>query len=428
MQNYSDHYRKVHTSQTLLLNEQSKLLENQGRDIFKFGFGQSPFPPIPIAIDHLKDCAGAKDYSAVQGMPMLREHIARFHQEAEGIDISADRVVVAPGSKILIYTVLTMFEKADILIPAPAWVSYTPQAVLSGHTPIPVNSTFQEKWRVTPDAIERAIKTKKNSQLPTVLIINFPGNPDGLTYGLNELNNIAEVCRRHHILVIADEIYGLLHHQGEHTSFSHVYPEATIVTGGLSKWCGAGGWRLGIAMLPEKLNGEFKNNLLGIASETYSCTATPIQMAACAAYQWNENTQTYLFHQRRLLSFIGNWIARKLIETGVQVHLPEGGFYLFLDFSRFFEKLHKNGITTSQLFCEKLLAETGVALLPGDAFGLAAAFISARMAYVEFNGNDALAASKMVRNEDLLTEDLLKTVFEKTARGVNILCSWLNSL
>ena len=422
------HYRKVHKSQTLLLNEQSRMLENEGKDIFKFGFGQSPFPPLPVAIENLKKYAGAKDYSAVQGIPHLRESIARFHQEAEGIDITDDRVLVAPGSKILIYTIMAVYERADVLIPAPAWVSYTPQALLLGHTPIPVKSLFAGKWRITADAIERAIKEKKSAQLPSILIFNYPGNPDGLTYEQNELKEIAEMCRRHRILVISDEIYGLLHHKGEHRSFAHSYPEATIVTGGLSKWCGAGGWRLGMAMLPKSLNGEFKSNMLGIASETYSCTALPIQMAACSAYQWNEDTQNYLFHQRRLLSFIGNWIARKLKEVGVQVHLPEGGFYLFLDFLPFAERLQKVGVNTSQLFCEKLLAETGVALLPGDAFGLPPDHISARLAYVEFNGKEALAASERVNTESSLKEDLLQTVFIKTVRGVELLCGWLKSL
>ena len=427
MQDISTHYRKVNQSQTLLLNEQSRLLETEGKDIFKFGFGQSPFPPLQAATDELKKHAGAKDYSAVQGIPLLRTRIADFHHVAEGIDITEDRVLVGPGSKILIYTVMAMFKNADILIPVPSWVSYTPQAILAGHTPIPVQSTFNEKWRITGPAIERAIKAKNNAQTPSILIFNYPGNPDGLTYSEDELKEIAHICQHHRILVIADEIYGLLHHKGEHRSFAHYYPEATIVTGGLSKWCGAGGWRIGMAMLPESLNGEFKRNVLGIASETYSCTALPVQMAACAAYQWNEATQKYLSHQRRLLSFIGNWTASKLKAAGVQVHMPEGGFYLFLDFSPFVERLERAGITTSQMFCEKLLAETGVALLPGDAFGLPPNHISARLAYVEFDGQDALTASEQIDLNSSLNQNLLHTVFAKTTRGIALLCGWLNA-
>lgn len=285
MQDISTFYRKVHKSQTLLLNEQSRTLETQGKEIYKFGFGHSPFPPLQAAVDSLKKYAGAKDYSAVQGIPALRNAIADFHEQAEGIDITEDRVLVGPGSKILIYTVMAMFEKADILIPAPAWVSYTPQALLLGHTPIPVNSTFSAKWRITPEALDSAVKSKASAHIPSILIFNYPGNPDGLSYTDSELKEIAAVCQRHRILVIADEIYGLLHHKGGHRSFAHYHPDATIVTGGLSKWCGAGGWRLGVAMLPDSLNGEFKRNMLGIASETFSCTALPIQMAACSAYQ-----------------------------------------------------------------------------------------------------------------------------------------------
>ena len=119
----STHYRKVHKSQTLLLNEQSRLLETEGKEIFKFGFGQSPFPPIPCAIENLKKYAEAKDYSAVQGIALLRKRIAQFHQEADRLVIAEDSVLVAPGSKILIYAVMAMFKKADVLIPVPAWVT-----------------------------------------------------------------------------------------------------------------------------------------------------------------------------------------------------------------------------------------------------------------------------------------------------------------
>src|SRR5438105_7463733 len=253
---WNEGLRAVEKSQTLLLNEQSRAIEDRGREVFKFGFGQSPFPPLDAAVEALRAHVGAKDYSPVQGLLELRTRVAEFHCSVDQIDVDAEQVLVAPGSKVLIYAVLTAFKRADVLIPSPAWVSYEPQARLLGHTPIRVATSFEERWRVRPDAIAAAVLRKVDQRVPSVLILNHPGNPDGLGYADDELRELAQACRAHNILVVSDEIYGLLDHAGAHVSLARHYPEGAIVTGGLSKWCGAGGWRLGIAMLPTTMLGE----------------------------------------------------------------------------------------------------------------------------------------------------------------------------
>lgn len=425
---FSGHLRSIEKSQTLLLNEQSRLLEKSGKEVFKFGFGQSPFPPPDAAIEALKQAAHRKEYSSVQGISPLREAAAAFHKTVLGMDITADRILVAPGSKILIYAAMAVFKHADVLIPAPAWVSYTPQTKLLGHNPIPVLTSYAARWRVTPEAVERTLKQKKSAATPTIAILNHPGNPDGLSYTPQELTALAEVFRRHNVLVISDEIYGLLHHKGEHIPFTKFYPEATIITCGISKWCGSGGWRTGIAMLPESLDGEFKEVMLGVASETYSCAPMPIQIAACAAYQWGQPIQDYLAHQRRLLSALGQWSAAELQTAGVQVYTPEGGFYLFPDFSPFAEKLKKRGVTTSPEFCAKLMADTGVALLPGDAFGMTPGHLCARLAYVDFDGSKALERSRSCGLKTPLDKGFRDEIFSKSERGIRTLCDWLSSL
>jgi len=416
-------YRHVETSQTLLLNEQSRNLESSGKEVFKFGFGQSPFPPLKSAIDELKAQAHQKAYSPVQGVPELREKVAVFHKKIDGIDITPDRVLIAPGSKILIYAVMAVFKKADILIPAPAWVSYEPQALLLGHTPIRVACDYKGRWRVTPEGISKAVVKKKNKSVPTVLILNYPGNPEGLSYNENDLQALSAVFKKHNILVVSDEIYGMLNHTGEHQSLACCYPQGTIVTSGLSKWCGAGGWRLGVALLPRRLNGEFKNVMLGVASETYSCASLPVQMAACKAYVWNDEVKTYIERQRKLLSFVGNWSARTLQAAGIAVHEPEGGFYLFVDFSPLKSALNKKGITSSRKLCEKLLKDTGAALLPGDAFGMKPDHLAARLAYVEFNGAEALAAVAKLGGKPI-PASFLNGTFAKTARGIKAIAGW----
>jgi len=425
---WTDSLRSVDTSQTLLLNEQSRNLEGSGREVFKFGFGQSPFPPLPSAVEALRAHAAAKDYTAVQGLLELRERVATFHRDAQGMEVSPGEVLIAPGSKLLLYTVMAAFDRADVLIPAPAWVSYAPQARLLRHTAIQVSTSFEQRWRVTPDAIEAALQAKSDAGVPSILVLNHPGNPDGLSYTSEELEGIATTCRRHQVLVISDEIYGLLDHQGRHVSLAAHYPEGTVVTGGLSKWCGAGGWRLGVALLPSTLPGSFRDTLLGIASETYSCASLPVQRAACEAYQWTAATRDYLAHQRRLLAHIGQFTAGQLIGAGVHLHAPTGGFYLFPDFTPFTDRLHKAGVQHSQALCERLLADTGVALLPGDAFGLPSEHLCARLAYVEFDGTQALKASREIGLDSPLDDAASQAIFNKTLRGTRLITQWLAAL
>ena len=168
--------------------------------------------------------------------------------------------------------------------------------------------------------------------------------------------------------------------------------------------------------------------MLGIASETYSCASVPTQHGACQAYIWDNITKDYLAHQRRILSLLGTWSADRLREAGISVHRPEGAFYLFPDFSLFANQFRDKGITSSQKFCEKLMQETGVVLLPGDAFGMPPDHLSARLAYVEFNGTDALAASERIGLAQPLNEKFLHQHLEKNARGVERLCSWIEEI
>ena len=150
-----------------------------------------------------------------------------------------------------------------------------------------------------------------------------------------------------------------------------------------------------------------------------------MQKAACEAYRWDETTVDYVSHQRRLLSAIGLCLAERLVAAGVKVHAPTGGFYLFPDFSAHAEALHRRGIRTSQELCAHLLAGTGVVLLPGDAFGLPPEHLCARLAYVEFDGREALKASREIGLARPLDEAAMQAIFARTLRGVRKLTQWL---
>ena len=407
------HLRATQHSQTLLLNQLSSSRADGQKPVYRFGFGQSPFPVPDHIVDALRDAASRKEYLDVEGLPALRTAVAGFHSSLHAQSWNPEQVIIGAGSKILLYCLLAAVQDADVALVTPGWVSYEPQARLAGHRVHRLQTCFEQEWRLTPVILDQFCSQRQASTRPLFLILNYPGNPDGLAYSGHQLAALAKVLRRHHVIVISDEIYGLLHHQGQHTSLGDYYPEGTIVTGGLSKWCGAGGWRLGTAHIPAQLGSGYRQAVIGVCSETYSCAAAPVQHAAVVAYSPDPRLTQYLERQRVILADTGNWCANQLRRSNVNVHDPEGGFYLFPDFSAYRDTLKARGITTAAELTHALLEDTGVALLAGSAFGMPDTSLTARLAYVDFNGGSALAGTP--GNTQHLEE------------GVTRLCNWLEA-
>lgn len=413
----------VKKSQTLTLNEKAKDLQRLGKTVYKFGFGESPFSPMQSVQHSLANAIYRQEYTPVQGLPELRENIAAFHSEIDGYPIDAHQILVAPGTKPLLHNAIKAFHHANMFVPAPAWVSYAPQAILAGHDVHRIPSSFLDRWRVTPTKLDEMLRVNKVSNRPNLLALNYPGNPEGLTYTRSELQALTAVLREHDVWVISDEIYGLLHHEGHHVSLASIYPERTLVTTGLSKWCGAGGWRLGALILPPDAPQALNDALIGLASEVYSCASVPVQVAAMRAYSLEQETFDYLDYQRKILSRIGQSIYRHLADAGVAVHAPEGGFYLLLDFRPFAEQLSLHDIMTDEALCTALLEATGVMLLPGSAFGMAPEALTARLAYVDFEGDMALNSIASLEQD---TEAFVGQFAGKMLDGIHLLINWLN--
>ena len=409
----------VGKSGTLSLNEKSKTLALAGRRLYRFGFGESPFSPPARILDTLRIASRRKEYTDVAGLPALREQIAAFHSEVDGYPVAAEQVLVGPGTKPLLYNLMHVFERADVFLPDPSWVSYAPQALIAGHNVIRIPTSFEGRWRVKPEVLDRVITDARRPDRQKLLVLNYPGNPDGLTYSRAEFGALTRVLRDHNMWVVSDEIYALLDHRGTHVSLARCYPERTMVTTGLSKWCGAGGWRLGALILPPDVPRGLSDALIGLGSETYSCASAPIQYAALSAYDLNVDLQQYVASQRRVLAAIGLSVHAALEDAGLRVHPPQGGFYLLLDFSPFAERLAQRGILTDERLCEQLLDESGVALLPGKAFGMPEVALTARLAYVDFDGEAALADADRI-------ESLVAKHASRMLEGIAILKAWLH--
>ena len=403
----------IRESKTLEINEQTKRLKSENRTVYKFGFGESPFSPPKILTDALQHYVMRSEYSETAGLLVLRKAISDHHNSLYGTRIIPENVVVGPGSKIILFCLLASFVKSDVLLARPSWVSYLQQIEMNNHNPIFIDTSFEGRWRITEDAIMNASKTKKYRN--TVIIINYPGNPDGLTYTELELKEIARAARKLDAIVISDEIYGHLTFRGDHRSFMHYYGEGTIVTGGISKWCGAGGWRLGYAIIPASLK-NLRETFVGVASETYSCASVPIQLAAAVAFSNFQQLQDYIKRQCNILSKLGKYCYKELVKIGVKVHKPEGAFYLLLDFTNFKDAVYELGITESDQLSEAILNQTGVAILSGTAFGMRAEDLSARLSFVDF--------TDLEQSHDFN----LEYDFPRIVSGINALTNWLKSL
>ena len=415
--------RGLGQSPTLAIKERCRTLTHGGNNVYDFGLGQSPFPvPTPV-VEALRLAASEKDYLPVKGLPALRAAVADFHRQKDHVDSHPDRVIVGPGSKELMF-ILQIVYYGEILIPTPCWVSYIPQARIIGRRISLVPTHFQDRWKLTPAELLKSIEIVNDDYRPRLLVLNYPSNPTGLTYTADELAAIAEIARKYQIIVLSDEIYGQLHHRGEHVSIGRFYPEGTILSAGLSKWCGAGGWRLGTFVFPPDLD-WLCDAMAAVASETYTAVSAPIQYAAVRAFRGGVEIERYLWHARRILAALGNRCTRTLQEQGVLVHGPEGAFYLFVDFSPFREKLAHRGIHNGVELCERVLAETGVAFLPGSAFARSRGELTARLAYVDFDGAAALAASENIPLEHELPADFPDRWCENVILGKQRLAAWL---
>jgi len=331
-------------------------------------------------------------------------------------------VLVGPGSKELLFLLQFAFA-GEMITPTPCWVSYIPQAQIIGRQVHLVHTDFIDKWRILPDRL--ADVCERNGRHPRLLVINYPGNPEGASYTANELKELAEVARRFDLVVLSDEIYGQLHHRGEHVSIARFYPEGTIISSGLSKWCGAGGWRLGTFTFPKNL-WWLCEAMAVVASETYTAVSAPIQYAAVRAFRGGLHIERYLWHVRRILAALAQRCTEMFIEAGVRMHLPVGAFYLFLDFSPHAASLARHGITDGSALCERLLNETGVALLPGVAFHRSPEELTARMAYVNFDGVKALAASETIPLDQPLPEDFIQFWCEDVLEAATRIVDWLS--
>ncbi len=291
-------------------------------------------------------------------------------------------------------------------MPVPSWVSYSPQATILEDEIIKINTSIETKYHITAESLEKAIfKARKEGKNPRKIILNYPNNPSGFSIGLDEQKAIANICRKNGILIISDEIYGLVDFKHTHQSISKFYPEGTIILTGFSKHISMGGYRLGFAFIPKTCEHIFES-LCRIGSETWSAVSSPIQFTALKALDGNDVIENFIKESTLIHSMVTEYIRRTLEEMDVKYPEMDGAFYLYPDFEIYRHSLkEKYKISTSTDLSKDILSRKQVATLPGTAFGEEPGTLRLRLAACDFDGNKALEFFR--KNPDCTANELI---------------------
>ena len=401
---------KLKPSATLVINEKCKELIKQGKKVYQFGFGQSPFPVPEQIVGALKNNAHRKEYLPMQGLNDLRDAISKYLEKKTGVNYSKENIIITPGSKEAMLLMHVAFD-GEIILSAPSWVSYEPQAIIGRNKVHWIETSRENNWFPTAKQLEKKIQSLKNRNL--IFILNSPNNPSGTV--CKNLKELATVAKKHNLLILSDEIYTDLTFCNKYDSISKFYPQGTFISGGLSKWCGAGGWRLGFFAVPHKLS-SFLESIKTLASESYSTVNSPLQFAAIEAYKGDYSE--YKKKVTSILRSVGNYVYNNLKSNKVLVRPPQGAFYLMPEFLN-------NKFKSSIKLCETILEDTGVAMLPASEFGFKSKKMLTRLSYTDFNGAEFLKANI---NGNLLDDKIIEKYAPNVVEGIQKLSNWAKIL
>lgn len=359
-------------SATLAANEAMARRRASGEAVLPLAFGESGLPVHPALLEVLRAVTGGNDYGPVAGRPELRAAAAGYWTR-RGLATTPDAVVSGPGSKPLLFGLL-MAVGADAAIPRPSWVSYAAQTAMAGARPHFVPAPPGEGGVCDPAGLAQAIaEARAAGRRIGAVVVTLPDNPTGQLARPGTIRALAEVAAEHDLVVISDEIYRDLVHDTAppFTSPAAFAPERTVVTTGLSKSLALGGWRIGVARMPDSdLGRVLQDRLLGIASEIWSAPAGPIQQAAALGFCEPPEITERIRCSRRLHAMVCCAVAATFAAAGLDVPAPQVAFYSYPDFAPWREHLaRRHGVTTGAGLARHLLDAYGMAVLPGGAFG-----------------------------------------------------------
>jgi aspartate/methionine/tyrosine aminotransferase len=300
----------------------------------------------------------------------LRGTIAAFYQRKFGMDVTAEQVVVGPGSKSLIFASLLALGE-ELILPQPSWVSYAPQAHLLGKPVTYVPTRPETNYELELDVLEHRIQeSRQHWGNPEVFVVNSPKNPTGTMMRPHKVETLAEFAREHELMVLSDEIYALTAFGSTpHVTIASFYPEGSVVFGGLSKHLSLGGWRFGVAILPSENGGRALGQAIeNIATNIWTCVTAPVQYAAQVAYSTDPDVDDYVDTCTRMHGIRTRFLYETMKKLKIPCAEPAGAFYVFPSFEKWREPLAARGVRNDEDLAFHLLDRYEIATLPGSAF------------------------------------------------------------
>lgn len=387
----SERVQKIKPSPTLAVAARAQALRAEGKDVVGLGTGEPDFDTP----QHIKDAAakamadGHTKYTAVDGIVPLKQAIIDKFQRDNGLRYAPEQILVSVGGKQSIFNLCqAMLDAGDeVIVPAPYWVSYPDIALLAEAKPVFIETSIESDYKITAEQLEQAITPKTK-----LLMLNSPSNPSGKLYSADELKKLADVLAAHpHVYVATDDMYEHIIFAGKpFTNILNVAPELyerTIVLNGVSKAYAMTGWRIGYAGGPETLIKAMKK----IQSQS---TSSPCSIAQHAAVEALNGPQDAVFAMRDVFEKRHQFVYESLNQMpGVKVATSDGTFYSFPDLS---DAIKAKGLADDIAFCEALLVEKQLALVPGSAFGTPGCL------RLSFAASDEMLSKAMERLHDFL--------------------------
>ena len=358
----------VRASTTLAVDSLAKQMKADGLDVVGFGTGEPDFnTPDNINMAGIRAiCDGKTKYTPAAGIIPLRKAIAQRLKEDCGVDYDYTQIVVASGAKHSVYIALAAITNPgdEIIIPAPFWVSYYEMVRMVGGTPVIVEAGEEQNFKITAQQLEAAITDKTKC-----LMLNNPSNPTGMIYSADELRAIADVCVKHDLYILADEIYYQLIYDGiEFTSIASLgdeVKERTLLINGVSKSYAMTGWRVGYCAANKTL-AKIMSNFLSHSTGAPSTISQWASVEALTGPQEGIEAMRLAFLERR------DYIVKRINSIpGVSCIVPNGAFYVMMNIEQLIGKtLGEKLIENDDDFAVALLEKALVAVVPCSGFGM----------------------------------------------------------
>ena len=382
--------------------------EEQGVTLYNFGLGENPLPQPTFYIDKLREYADKKQYARCTGIPELNTTLKKMYNTTD----TKYEFIVGNGLKELLFILQLAFDGTIIHI-TPSWVSYKEQTdILQDKHVIDFETCIDDNFRVCLQKLEDTLKPLHNQ--PKLLFFNNPNNPTGIAYQNDEIEQIADVLRKHNCLVFADEIYLHLCYEENIKSISHFIPELTIIGSSVSKDLGCGGYRLGWLAFPEQTN-ELFNKCSQYSSNIFSCASVPIQYAT--NYMLS-NTELYKDHYTKstaVYSYISREICTLLRKTNLKFVEPNAAWYILLDFEPYKQSLNDLHLYTGGDLSNYLLEHLKILTVAGEPFAING--LCLRFSFIDFTytigQSEKIDISKMIEGVQTLV-NFLALIYENS--------------